>query len=168
MPAKKGSKKLVEKHSLLGIFQKNKKTISDMQWKLDTQTENIHDLEVLYSANQAATNDRNRKIDSQRNVLFYKRKKLKNMHAISVIAQSPDSSFSVSTAKSKKLLMNPTSSELNQKAKITRFNETLQACNVINGSTAINLEPSINGLLGTLTSKFKSKELSSRILTCLS
>ena len=165
MPAKKESKKLVEKQSLLGIFQKNKKTISDMQSKLDAQTENICNLEVLYSANQAASNDLNRKIDSQRNVLSYKRKKLKKLHALSVIDQSPNSSFSVSTVKSKKRLMNPTSLELNQKAKITRFNENLQACNTIHGSTSTNLEPSITGLLGTLTSKFKSKELSSRILS---
>ena len=61
MPAKKGSKKLVEKQSLLGKFQNNKKTITDMQSKIDAQLKNIRALEEVYSANQFAINDLNKK-----------------------------------------------------------------------------------------------------------
>ena len=34
MPSKKGSKILAQKHSFLGKFQKNKKTITEMEQKL--------------------------------------------------------------------------------------------------------------------------------------
>ena len=165
MPGKKGSKKLVEKQSLLGKFQKNKKLFSEMQAKLDAQNESIAALETLRSANQVAIDELNKKIDCQRNILAYKRKKIKNLHALTIIEKTQNSVFTISTSKSKKRLATPTSSHLNQKAKITRFNETMQAANLIHGSTLPDLEPSITGLLGTLTSKVKAKVLSSKILS---
>ena len=165
MPGKKGSKKLVEKQSLLGKFQKNKKVISEMQAKVDAQNADIIALKKLHAENQNTIDELNKKIDNQRNILAYKRKKIKNLNALNIVEHTPNASFTISSAKSKKRLATPTSSELNQKAKITRFNETLQAANSIHGSTSSNLEPSITGLLGTLTSKVKAKVLSSKILS---
>ena len=50
------------------------------------------------------------------------------------------------------------------KAKVTRFNETMESSKLIHGATDSNPDPAVAGMLNTLTSKVKSKNLSEKIL----
>ena len=81
MPAKKGSKKLTEKNSFLGKFQKNKKNISEMEKKITLQKDQISALENIVTENSNTLMELNKKIDNQRNKVTYKRKKMRNLHA---------------------------------------------------------------------------------------
>ena len=51
MPARKGSKQLVQKQALLGKFQRNNKVIKEMETKVDSQFEKIHFLEKQVKVN---------------------------------------------------------------------------------------------------------------------
>ena len=52
MPARKGSKKLNVKYSLLGKFQSNKKIIAGMEQKIQEQSKVIEDLQNILAANE--------------------------------------------------------------------------------------------------------------------
>ena len=138
------------------------------------QSKIIKDLENILTANKQTLSELNKNIDNERNKIEinYKRKKLRSLQTKNALlnqtnngTQPEPEAFKISNIKSKKRLANPTSSELNQKAKIVRFNETITACNAIHGATPQNSMSSVSGLIGTLTSKVKSKELSSLLLS---
>ena len=57
-----------------------------------------------------------------------------------------------------------THKDLNPKAKIVRRNETMKACSVIHGASENCIEPVVDGMIDTLTSKCKAKELSNKLL----
>ena len=172
MPSKKGSKKLVAKQSLLGIIQKNKKFLSIMEDKISEQELSLQRLSVVYSEDEAALKDLRKKIDNQRRQLRHKRSTFRTLQVENSIRDrgisrndKDSSSFSLSSLTSRKRKAKPTTSELNLKAKQVRRNETITACNLIHGSSKESAEPGLVGMLDTLTSKFKSKELSTKILS---
>ena len=53
----------------------------------------------------------------------------------------------VTSTTAKKRQGNPTSSDLNLRAKVTRRNETLKACLAIHGGTEDNMKPAISGMM---------------------
>jgi len=169
MPTRKGSKKLNFKHSLLGKFQNNKKVISEMEQKIQKQSKVMQDLQNILTANENTISELHKNIDNQRNKINYKRKRLRALQTHNKLnpngMETQPGAFLISNIKSKKRLANPTSSGLNQKAKVVRYNETITACNIIHGATPQNPMPAVSGLIGTLTSKVKSKELSSLLLS---
>lgn len=166
MPVKKGSKKLNQKQSFLGVFQNKKKIISEMERKIEIQNEQIASLKDVSEANLNTINKLNKEIDSERNKLAYKRKKIKVYVSKNVVESSGKNDlFVISSMKAKKRTANPTSESLNKKAKVTRYNETIEASKLIHGATDCNPEPAVAGMLSTLTSKVKSKELSEKILS---
>ena len=66
MPAKKGSKKLIAKQSLLGIFQKNKKLLINMEERIKEQEISLEQLSVVYSQDNKVLKDLTKKIDNQK------------------------------------------------------------------------------------------------------
>jgi len=120
MPAKKASRKLVHKQSLLGVFQKNKKVLSGMEQKIEVQNQTIKDLKVISSANSTTIDQLNKSIDNERNKLSYKRKKLHARNVLDSKSLEVENSCTISSVKVKKRLANPTSSDTNQKAKVLR------------------------------------------------
>ena len=167
MPAKKGSKKLNQKQNFLGVFQNKKKVISEMERKIEVQNEQIMSLEAISKANLIKINKLDKEIDNERNKVAYKRKKIRMYVSRNVVESNRSNSsncFVISSMKAKKRNANPTSESLNQKAKVTRFNETMEASKLIHGATDSNPEPAVAGMLNTLTSKVKSKDLSEKIL----
>ena len=85
MPAKKGSKKLIAKQSLLGLFQKNKKLIINMEQKIKEQENTLKQLRVVYAKDNLVLKDLTKKIDDQRRKVRHKRHTLKTLQAEKVI-----------------------------------------------------------------------------------
>ena len=73
-------------------------------------------------------------------------------------------SFSVSNGKAQQRKRKPTTPDLPHMAKVIRRAETVQACTAIHGASPVNMEPVIEGIMDTLTSKFKSKNVADKIL----
>jgi len=125
---KREQKKLVEKQRFLGIFQKNKKTLSGMEEKIREQEIVLSQQQEVILANQTAITDLNTKVDNQRRQLAHKRSKWKALQVESFVEET-SKSFHITNLTAKKRLAVPTSSDLNHKAKIVRRNETMKACN---------------------------------------
>ena len=70
----------------------------------------------------------------------------------------------MSSLTSRKRKPKPTTFDLNLKAKQVRRNETIAACNLIHGTSKESTEAGLVGMLDTMASNFKAKELSSKIL----
>ena len=142
-----------------------------MEDRIKEQKVRLKDLSSIISENEIASKELSKKIDTQRRQVSHKRKKLRCLQIQSVINSSEvqrrveDNSFVLSSKTSQKRMSNPTTSDLNLKAKQVRRNETLNACSIIHGSSSNNTEPALVGMLDTMTSKFKTKELSSKIMT---
>ena len=66
----------------------------------------------------------------------------------------------------KRRVKNPSSHNLNLKAKSVRRNETYQVCQAIQCSSTDVTEPTLVGMVDTLASKFKADDLSKELLAC--
>ena len=74
-------------------------------------------------------------------------------------------SFQISGNTSKKRKLNPTSENISDRSKIIRRNETLVACTEIHGGSVLQKGPALNGIMDTLTTKFKTTEVTNKILS---
>ena len=157
MPLKGKSKALARKHSLIGQYQNNKKAISEMEKKILEQEKELANL-----------------VNSERRKLHNRKKKLENLEkqvnvcdikAVELNRKRKSTiSVCISVIKQKKRRLNPTNLKLPNTAKVIRRNETIQACSAIHGGSFGNIQPAVTGMLDTLTSKCKSKQLADVIL----
>ena len=74
------------------------------------------------------------------------------------------SNITVSKSLKQCRVKNPTSSKLKLRSKVRRRKETIEVCRAIHGGTADNLEPTIEGMVDTLTAKCKSNYLALKIM----
>ena len=65
----------------------------------------------------------------------------------------------------KKRILNPTNHSTPLRSKLIRRKETFEACSAIHGGSSVKPEPIIEGMLDTLTSKFKTKQISDSIFS---
>ena len=72
--------------------------------------------------------------------------------------------LSISACLEKKRKMNPSGESIPIRSKTIRRKETMDACMKIHGGTMFNKDPVLFGMLDTLTSQFKSKILTDKIL----
>lgn len=79
MPARKGSKKLVLKHSYLGKFQTNKKNIKDMEEKIQEQQNSMHRLNKTISENKRKINELESKLKDQNKLVSHKTKQIEDL-----------------------------------------------------------------------------------------
>lgn len=142
----RGSKASHKKNNFIGENAKNKKSISLLEEKLVTQQKSIKSLEDKV---------RNRK--KRQKFLTEKLSAIENDDNIPAIA--------VSAATRKRRLSNPTSEVLMGKAKERRTKETIQVCSAIHGGSENNQIPALNGMVLTVTSKFKASEVAQSILS---
>ena len=64
----------------------------------------------------------------------------------------------------KKRKLNPTTKSSSYRSKIVRWKETCDACSVIHGGLSLRPDPVIEGMVDTLNSKFRTKQVSNVIL----
>ena len=64
----------------------------------------------------------------------------------------------------KKQKLNPTTKSSSYRSKIVRWKETFNACSVTHGGLSLRLGPVIEGMVDTLNSKFRTKQVSNVIL----
>jgi len=130
MPAKKGSKSYNHHHSFLGENSKNLKTISFNDTKLQNQK--------LFIVEQE------KEIHSLEMRIKRKHEKICDMNSENEHLRIPDRS--VISQKCKKFrLSNPSSTDLNLKAKSVRRRETFNACESIHGGSKDNKDPILWG-----------------------
>lgn len=151
MPGKRFSKAYNHVHAFLGENSKNIKKLSTNDAKLQqqrlelaSQEKEIHALEMR---------------------LKRKRDKIKEIEEVLVNSGSTDQSTSVISQKCKKRrLSKPSSIDLNLKAKSIRRAQTYSMCQAIHGGSEENKEPTLWGMVDTLTAKFKADKLSLKLL----
>lgn len=177
----KGSKSLASKQKLLGVFQANKKQVSSMKEKNQEQEVLISEQERLLEEKQKIVDENRLELEKKGKIIDNQRRKLlhkiqKNLNLKQNIDQQEiickelkerkenKIKVKVTSLTAKKHKGNPTSESLNLRVKVTRRNETLDACVTIHGGTEKNVKPAILGMVDTLTSKVKTKELSQIIL----
>ena len=175
MPARKGSKKLQEKQGLLGKFQRNIKVLKEMNVEVDNQFEKLHALEKFRTENIIKLKKLNDEIESQENAISNKQEKIEKLKIEVQNVKSQTENLEVEKEEKyrikitnravKRRITNPSSHKLNLKAKSVRRNETYQVCQAIHGGTADITKPTLIGMVETLTSKFKSEELSKELLS---
>ena len=179
MPPKKKSK-------YLGEFSKNSKVLHGMEKKIQDQLsvisekeqsyEHLKDIESsldLCSILKSRQEEINRKIEKERQKLHYKQRRLKNLRDENSTNNNPPPAetakrmqtvFSISTLKRNNRKRKPTTEHTPHMAKVVRRSETLQACNAIHGGSVGNINPTVTGIIDTLSSKCKSKLLADIIL----
>ena len=64
----------------------------------------------------------------------------------------------------KKRKLNSTTKSSSYRSKIVYWKETFDACSVIHGGSSLRSDPAIGGVVVTLNSKFRTKQLSNVIL----
>ena len=179
MPPKK-------RNSYLGQFSENSKVLNGMEKKLQEQLKNIKlkedscnnlinyetSLDLLSTINY--NHDQIKKsIEKERQKLVYREQKLAelkrknealNLKSITKTNRLLNNAFSISSIKRNKRKLNPSTADTPHMAKVVRRSETLQACNAIHGGNVDNINPTVTGMLDTLSSKCKSKTLADAIL----
>ena len=99
--------------------------------------------------------EQNEELDKISHMLSRKEEKIKIQKN-----STPDSKLS-----KRRRQNNPTSKHLHLRNKIRRRNETISVCNDIHGGSKENQDPTIDGMLDTLTAKCKSDKLACKILS---
>ena len=176
MPARKGSKKLVKKQRLLGQYQTNNKTIKVMESKVENQIEQIKNLENLYLKNDLKLKQFDQELESQEKVLLSQKEQINRIQNDIINARSQTVNMEeqkeekyrikITNRSVKRRVKNPSSHNLNLKAKSVRRNETYQVCQAIHGGSTDVTEPTLVGMVDTLASKFKADDLSKELLAC--
>ena len=142
MPPKGSSKAKHNKGKFIGQYMKNKKNLSVMKHTLTEQTREIDKLSHILDRNEKTKNSK-----------------------ITFLSDSAGAIKGSNSGKGKKRKKIPSSKELNVRTKIRRRDETMAACNSIHGGSNENIDPTIDGLLDTITAKCKSDKLACKILT---
>ena len=164
----KGSKASQQKRKFIGQFQKNKKQINNFQNIIHEQEEQI---------NSIKKNLVKSKLDQEEKVKNLKEEIVKNDKIADILdhrvrrkkakidkLKNEGSILTQKQSKHSRRIRAPSSEKLNLKAKYRRRKETFQECSVIHGGSDDNIEPTVYGMLDTLTAKCKADYLSSKIL----
>ena len=109
-----------------------------------------------------------RKLDAAEHRLQYKKRKIEEVTQSEMNATTQQSNESTSISFSKRFkttrLKNPSSVELKVRTKERRRSETYQTCQAIHGGNSENIEPTVFGMIDTLSAKCKADYLACRIM----
>ena len=173
----KGSKKLVAKHSFLGIFNKNKKQLNEMDIKIKCQEEEIRnkekellskkrefeELEKNLTFLSSEINTKKRKLDHKCQILDNVIEETKTKTS-DINIRKNKVAFQISSNLARKRKENPSREDLPESSKVMRRKETIDALNLLHGGTKLKPGPTIDGLVDTVSSKFKSNDIASAFL----
>ena len=169
MPPKGKSKALAEKHSYLGRFTKNAKSLEEMRLKISNQEKEIKDSEDALVEQKTELASKQKQIKTCARKFLHKASKQKqkdtSLKELSK-SQAPSQRFSFAISRSVKShrLKKPTNTSLSRMTRTIRRSQTYQACSLNHGASSINQTPVIEGMIDALTSKVKSAHLSKAIL----
>ena len=148
-----------------------------MERKIFEQEESLQDKKKELELKQKEYNQFGNNIKYQSNKISIKRKKLihqakllKSFDAstmlchFSIADRKRKIAFQLSTCVLKILKLNPKTKSSYYRPKIVRQKETFDACSVIHGGSPRRPDPVIEGMIDTLNSKFRTKQVSSVIL----
>jgi len=155
MPTPKGSKALAKKNSFIGNFAKNKKQISNLEKTLQSQQNAIKEIQNKKEQVDNTLTIEKRKLDAAEHRLQYKRRKIEEISQteMNVITQLPKESISFSKRFKTTRIKNE-----------RRRSETFQTCQTIHGGSSENIEPTVFGMIDTLSAKCKADYLACQIM----
>lgn len=181
MPPKGKSKALAAKHSYLGQFTKNARNLEEMKLKIEEQERLKADLQrqsdglhVSIKGLKESVSDKQVSIKKLRRRLSHKDETIAklagsiNFAEVKLKRLRPlQSHFNTAFSISKRVKINrrrkPSSKELPRSSLTVRRAETFQACSAIHGVNQ-NIHPLVTGMMDTLTSRVKSKDLAKHIM----
>jgi len=107
-----------------------------------------------------------RKLDAAEHRLQYKRRKIEDISQtqMNVITQLPKESISFSKRFKTTRIKNTSSLEMKARSKERRRSETFQTCQTIHGGSSENIEPTVFGMIDTLSAKCKADYLACQIM----
>ena len=148
MPCK-GSRAIHKKNSVLGHFQRDKKLLNNMEIKINELEKVLKDKQLRF--------DQKIKFDHKKSILDDLQSATDNTLA-KIRKEKRKSVFSISAC------LGPSSESTPSHSKTIRRKETMTVCMKIHGGTVLKKEPVLHGMLDTLTSQFKTKTLTKKIL----
>ena len=173
----KGSKATHQKNCMLGQLWKHKKIVSELEVKLsdlkkelnykqleiDQRIKETEEVDARLKLVSADINRKKRKMDHKRCIL--KDIQSETEHPFQAIRKEKRKSvLSISACLEKKRKPNPSGESIPSRSKSIRRKETMDACTKIHGDTALNKDPVLFGMPDTLSSQFKLKILTDKIL----
>ena len=174
----KGSRALNEKNSFLGVFQNNKKEINGMDKIIFEQKEVMEAKKIELKRINEELQDISREIsyfsgeiNKKRRKLLHQKSLLQDLNSsiqtvgVDIKSCKRKNVFQISSCIKKKRILNPTNHSTPLHSKLICRKETFEACSAIHGGSSIKPEPIIEGMLDTLTSKFKTKQISDSIFS---
>ena len=175
MPPKGKSKALTQKQSYLGKFTQNARNLEQMKLLIEKQEKEKIELERTLAENQKEIQKRQSKIKTTSRKLLHKAVKIKDLESnleksASKLNRTTFSknklAFSISLKVKNHRRRKPTTHFLSHTTRTVRRSQTFQACSAIHGvSSSKDLDPLIDGMIDTLTSKVKSGTLAKSILS---
>ena len=178
MGPKGKSKALALKHSYLGQFMKNarrlderKILIADQEKILEESTKMKEQLTIDVQNKQREIKNVSRKLAHKISTFNDLTSKVKNVNSSLTKLETSscsENSFTISKRKKQQRKKKPTNRLLSHTSKVVRRSETFQACSEIHGASIENVEPLVHGMIDTLTSKVKAKDLSKSVLAAKS
>ena len=137
----------------------------NLKVELKAQKERLQDILKEQEKVDEELRVQKRKLDATYHRLQYK-KKLDDLSLEETNEKSSKEPVTIRISKKKKnaRLQNPTSEETRLRSKVRRRTETFQTCEVIHGGTSENIEPTVSGMLQTVTARCKAKYLACKVL----
>lgn len=166
----KGSKALNLKNKHIGTYQKNKKTLSEMETKINEQNFQIEQKRKLIESQ----NNELKILEMQLGNLsteYIKKNKILNFRKMQLkkktlgISEDSTKTLTISNKVTLKRRLKPSGPELPVKAKYVRGNETFDFCAAIHGGTKLNKEPVLDGALDMISRKFTNTKVASKIVS---
>ena len=177
MPPKGKSKAQIFKQSFIGQFAANKTTLSKIEKKLIEQQELINSKKLEIETATLKCNELDQRLSELNSLIHTKEVNLslkkEKLGCLSSAIAIQDSEIKTAKSKidlaisktvSRKRKLQPTTLDLPKKAKSIRTNETFNACKIIHGGNNDNLDPALNGIVLTMTTKFSSDSVAKKIM----
>ena len=178
MGPKGKSKALTLKHSYLGQFTKNARKVDEMKVLIPEQEKILSDLKDKQEELTTGLQKQQRVIKTVKRKLSHKNDtlndltgKVKNVDLkLTKLKMSShfENAFTISKRKKRQRKQKPSNRFLSHTSKVVRRSETYEACSAIHGASSENIEPLIHGMVDTLTSKIKAKDLCRSVLSAKS
>ena len=181
MPPKGKSKALAAKHSYLGQFTQNAKNLDEMKNKiaeqerlkseLQNQSEELHlffkDLKNSVNTTQKTVKLLRRRLSHKNETVTRLLKSMQDVDIKLKRLQPLRSRFNTAFSITKRIKINrrkkPTTKDMPRSLQTVRMSKTFQACSAIHGVTQ-NIDPLVTGMMDTLTSRVKYKDLAKHIM----
>ena len=171
MPPKGKTKAKWQQEQTLAIYASQKKQVRENTSKIeqlsngiDSQKKQIEFLTQEKDSIDIQVKELTKELNLKKQKLYYRNRHSSELTQSIAQYEKRKAGYQLSSTTIKKRKAKPTSSSTPHTAKVIRRKETFDACTAIHGASIINKKPAAIGMIDTLTSQFKAKELSDELM----